>query len=209
MSRSWIHASHRACSATARSGTWPGGASAIVDQPSSSRLGDRVGDRLVRLDEPVEHLRRRLRSNGLDQLDGCRHRIERGEEASRFASERGPDGEGPELVDADEVGDHVLHRPPLASARGRPLLIVELAEERCEPPPLSHQRHRGIAERQVELEEQGLVVPRRQQHRVEGSWVRLPSRSELAAYPVLSASDCRSRHLAQTGRGVCRGWAAS
>ena len=83
-------------------------------------------------------------------------------------AERGPDGEGPELVDADDMGDDVLHRPPFASAGGRPLLAVELAEERREPSPLPQQRHRRIAERQVELEEQGLVVPRRQQHRVGG-----------------------------------------
>ena len=130
--------------------------------------GDGVGDGLVRLDEPVERFRRSLRSNGVDQLDRRRHRIERREEAGRFAPERGTDGEGPELVDADDMGDDVLHRPPFASAGGRPLLAVELAEERREPSPLPQQRHRRIAERQVELEEQGLVVPRRQQHRVGG-----------------------------------------
>ena len=63
-----------------------------------------------------------------------------------------------------EMGDHVLHRPPLAPGRGGPLLVVEPAEERCEPPPLSQQRHRRIAQRQVELEKGGIVVPRRQQH---------------------------------------------
>ena len=45
-------------------------------------LSDRVGDRLVGLDEAVEHLRRRLRSHGLDQFDGCRHRIKHDEEAT-------------------------------------------------------------------------------------------------------------------------------
>jgi hypothetical protein len=94
----------------------------------------------------------------VDELGGRGDGVERRQEARRRARQTGADGEQPELVDRDEVGDHVAHLPLVAPRRRRPLVVVERAQELGEPPPLADQRDARVTRRRRQPDERRTVV---------------------------------------------------
>ena len=164
MSRSWIHASQRACSASACRLTWPGGASATTDHRSSSRPPSRSAS--------ASTPSRKCSSTAAGERScmpstifaGVADRVERLEVAGGLAGEGGARRDLPELVDPDEVGDHVAHGPSLAPAGGGPLRVVEPREELDQPAALAQERDRRVADRPGQLQHRRAVVAGREEH---------------------------------------------
>ena len=163
MSRSCTHESHSACCATRAMATWPGGASAGVDQAPSTRSiapasASFVSTSCSRVCCGL------VGPDGGDHLGRRGDRIERGEEARRFAPQAGVDRERPELGGGDEVCHHVLDRPSLAPTRCGPLPVVERGEGRRQPTALTQQRRSRIRDQPLRPNHRPLPIHRRQLH---------------------------------------------
>ena len=214
MSRSWTHVPRSAWCASTRTSTWPGGDSASIDQPCSSRPTSTPRNSSFdatnwsNTSRVTAHACRRPST-----ADAQPDRTSRAERA-RPAVEPRVHRRRPEAVDRDDVRDDVLDGPTLAAGGRLPLGVGQAGEQPLHPAALPVDRLELIAGGPVEREDRRSLVTRPRASPVDRIGLSqpiqnsLPSGSVMAThrvpFPSATAARRRGRRAWHRGRRAAR-----